>query len=133
MSSSNRKKERRDLRHNRNIMKEIKHKEEAWNNGKLIEENHNDGPYTEQYTFELCNRLIQRLRENRIKALESDNPGETFLISFRQYKMKIQDLILHWNDNVLKLGEYSYLKNLLETYWDDVIPFGNSNALLGVQ
>ena len=51
MSSSKRKKERRRMRYERNVRKEIEHKNQAWNDGKLIEENHNQGPYSQQYTI----------------------------------------------------------------------------------
>ena len=59
MSSSKRKKERRRMRYERNVRKEIEHKNQAWNDGKLIEENNNQGPYSEQYTIAVSERLFQ--------------------------------------------------------------------------
>ena len=44
MSSSKRKKERRRMRYERNVRKEIEQKNQAWNDGKIIEENNNQGP-----------------------------------------------------------------------------------------
>ena len=41
------------MRYERNVRKEIEHKNQAWAEGKLIEENHNQGPYSAQYTIAL--------------------------------------------------------------------------------
>src|SRR5574344_1407771 len=128
--SSNRKKERRLDRHNRNIINEANHKKEAWDNGKLIEENHNQGPYTSDYTRKLSSRLVQYINDEKNRAI---NSGSDFVMGFRKYKIKIQDLILHWNNEVPKTKDYEYLKRLLEVYWDEVILLGNDTALLGVQ
>ena len=116
-----RKKERRKARYEKNVKKELDHKREAWNNGKLIEENHNQGPYSELYTKDLCKRLIQYIDQEKQRALLSKDPPNNFLVGFRKYKIKIQDLILHWNNNVEKNYMYYYLKTLLETYWDWVL------------
>ena len=53
MSSSKRKKERRRMRYERNVRKEIEYKKQAWESGKLIEENHNGGSYSGPYSIEL--------------------------------------------------------------------------------
>ena len=115
MTSSKRKKERRLQRHLRNIQKEIDYKKQAWENGKLIEENHNQGPYSKNYTIELCDRLVKILR-NIV-----NEPGidlDLTIRKFRLYKNKIKDLILHWNPEAEKDKDYNYLKGSLETYWD---------------
>lgn len=123
------KKERRRLRHERNVEKERVHKKEAWEAGKLIEENHNQGPYSVDYTMKITSRLVQYMLEEKIKA--SGN-GAEFVNGFRKYRKKIIDCILHYNPAVPKGSDYHYLKNLLETYWDEVLVNGNINALLGV-
>lgn len=115
MSSSERKKERRKQRHLRNIQKEIDHKKDAWEKGKLIEENHNNSFYSEKYTYDLCCRLVKIL----IDISKNNNDPESVIIKFRLYKNKIRDLILHWNPNVNKGDEYNFLKESLEIYWDD--------------
>ena len=126
MSSSQRKKERRRMRYERNVRKEIEHKNQAWAEGKLIEENHNQGPYSAQYTIALSERLVQYVNQERDKALNME-PGsfidkrtqeplskdEVYVRGFRKYKMKIQDLILYWNPEVPRNRDYEYLKNLI--------------------
>jgi hypothetical protein len=124
-----RKKEKRKIRHINNIRKEETHKKEAWDNGKLIEENHNQGPYSPEYTKDLCKRLIDYLWQEKQRSLTLPNPANNFVVGFRKYKMKIQDLILHWNPEVEKNYMYKYLKRLLEIYWDQVL-FGNEKELI---
>lgn len=116
------KKERRKQRHERNIRKEQEYKKEAWDSGKLIEENHNQGPYSEQYTTDLSKRLLQYLGQH-------DKSDEEFIRGFRMYKGKIQDLILHWNPSVPKDHTYYTLKKLLEVYWDRVVTCERLSAL----
>lgn len=147
MSSSKRKKERRRIRYERNVRKEIEHKNQAWAEGKLIEENHNQGPYSEQYTVALCERLVQYVKQEYDRAYTPGGRSETYIVptnpitgqpltddeiyvrGFRKYKMKIQDLILHWNPSVAKDSGYEWLKKLLETYWDEVVANHQADAL----
>ena len=49
--------------HNRE--KDFTYKQEAWNSGKLIEENHNQGPYSPEYTRELTKRLVLLIAQDR--------------------------------------------------------------------
>lgn len=123
-------KERRKLRHQRNIEKDTSHKKEAWDSGKLIEENHNGGPYSSSYTSELADRLIDRLVTGRTYILgctDNDpvllkNGGvreQAFIGYYRRYKNKIKTLILHWSPDVKKDNRYNFLKWTLETYWDN--------------
>lgn len=116
MSSSKRKKERRHQRYLRNVQKEIDYKREAWANGKLIEENHNNGPYSANYTKELAKRLRVILYNI---ANEEGNDDERILYRFRQYKMKLRDLILHWSPEAERDYTYQFLKHSLEVYWDE--------------
>lgn len=129
MSSGERKKERRLKRHLRNKYKDEAHKEEAWKNGKLIEENHNGGYYSPEYSLELCDRLYQRLYnaqqlartmpENSQYLVKSGGSRNgVFIYYFRRYRMKVRDLILHWPPTTEKTEGYNWLKGLIETYWD---------------
>lgn len=124
------KKERRLKRHLRNIKKEQEHKKEAWERGAYIEENHNGGPYTEDYTKELSWRMFSRLVDAKELAMncEDSNPylinaggdrNRMYVMFFWKYKKIVQDLILHWSPDAPKGIEYRWLKRLLETYWDD--------------
>lgn len=129
-SSSIKKRERRRARYNRNVQKEFDHKVSAWNNGKLIEENHNQNSYSPEYTIAISRRLVDLLVVERNRALKSEQPGEYFINGFRKYKQKIQDTILLWNRSVQINSDYIYLKQLLETYWDQVLGDSNPGALL---
>lgn len=124
MTNSKKKKERRKLRYLRNIRKEVEYKKDAWEKGKLIEENHNNGPYSPEYSIELGNRLyniMQSFKEqafNSKELLNSVQKNEFLIIKFRMYRIKIRDFILHYNPIIPKSKEYNYLKLLIETYWD---------------
>ena len=124
MSSSKRKKERRRLRYLRNVRKEVEYKKEAWDNGKLIEENHNNGPYSPEYSIELGNRLYNIIQSYKNQVINdpslSDNSqkNDSMLKKFRMYRIKIRDFILHYNPNIPKTEAYEYLKFSIEVYWD---------------
>ena len=120
MSSSKRKKERRRMRYERNVRKEQEYKKMMWETGqKLIEENHNGGPYSGPYSIELGERLYNIIQKYRAQCLEQDGGGnEKFVMRFRLYRMKIRDFILHYNPDVPKTPAYQYLKSAIETYWD---------------
>lgn len=132
MSSSKKKKERQRLRYEKNVQKETEHKKYAWDNGKLIEENHNQGPYSENYTIALSQRLVQYISQERERSLQTETPAQEYVRGFRKYKIKIQDLILHWNPLIPRGIEYNFLKTLLEVYWDEVLANQNDAALLSV-
>ena len=131
MTSSKRKKERRRMRYLRNVRKEVEYKKEAWENGKLIEENHNQGPYSAGYSIELGNRLMDIIQNYKKQCLESTEPfldpktgvqlskEEVMVRKFRLYRMKIRDFILHYNPDIPKTEAYEYLKQGIETYWDN--------------
>lgn len=119
MSSSKRKKERRRMRYERNVRKEIEYKKQAWESGKLIEENHNNGPYSAAYSIELGDRLFNIIQRYRSECLAPDGGGnEKFVYRFRLYRMKIRDFILHYSPDIPKTPAYNYLKAAIETYWD---------------
>ena len=118
MSNKERKRERRKQRHERNIRREVEHKREAWENGKLIEENHNNGPYSEGYAKELGKRLCDILDNNKLMCLE-DGGEELFVIKYRLLRIKIRDYILHYPPGLSKDCYYTRLKRSIETYWDE--------------
>lgn len=120
MSSSKRKKERRRMRYERNVRKEQEYKKKAWEEGKkLIEENHNGGPYSGPYSIELGERLYNIMQNYRNQCLEPEGGGnDRYVLRFRLYRQKIRDFILHWNPETPKTPAYEYLKAAIETYWD---------------
>lgn len=139
MSSSQRKKERRQQRYERNVRKEKEYKEQAWENGKLIEPNHNNGPYPADYCVELGKRLFDRITTNRdliyqnpsahlaeglvweklSPDLQKAHVNSQLVFKFRLYRIKIRDFILHYNPGIPKTPEYKYLKRAIEEYWDN--------------
>ena len=135
MSSSKRKKERRRMRYERNVRKEQEYKKAAWESGKLIEENHNGGPYSPGYSIELGDRLfniIQRYKEQCLENNEVGSKNDYFVTKFRLYRMKIRDFILHWNPDTPKTPSYLFLKGAIETYWDcpeNLLSYAVSNTL----
>lgn len=131
MSSSAKKKERRRLRYERNVKKELDHKKEAWESGKLIEENHNGKCYSDEYTINLSKRLMQYLLQEYDKSLTNIAPDIEFIRQFRKYRMKIRDLIILWSPNIPEtIPEYEFLKGLIETYWDEVLEKNDLGSLL---
>jgi hypothetical protein len=118
MSNKENKKRRRLERHIRNKNKEKAYKEEAWENGKLIEENHNNGPYSPGYTLELGQRLFQIMKDVKEKMAEQEDKETYAIFRFRSYRKKIQDYILHYSPDAPKTEAYESLKRLIETYWD---------------
>ena len=74
MSNRENKKKRRLARHLRNKAKDETHKKEAWEQGKLIEPNHNNKGYPVEYSIELGKRLLEK--------------------PFMYYRQKIRDYLL---------------------------------------
>lgn len=111
-----RKQERRKARHERNVLKDQTHKREAWEAGKLIKPNHNNKAYPWEYSLELGQRLLERLRN--YKTIVTSN--EEFVSKFRLYKKKCIEYILHYDHSRGLTDDYQKIKLLLETYWDDI-------------
>lgn len=113
--------ERRKLRHEKNVLKDITTKQEAWDSGKIIEPNHNHKAYSPEYSEKLGKRLLGKLKKEKSKAIDNGN----FLTEFRKIKKYYVAYILHY-DHTRELSEdYHKIKNLLETYWDDPDNFIN--------
>ena len=111
MTSSKRKKARRAERHRKNVQAENDYKREAWESGKLIEENHNRLGYSKEYTENLATRLFDIVR--------SLKGAKKVVSKYQMYKEKIIALILYWSPDVKKDDRYYYLKESLEVYWDN--------------
>ena len=80
----------------KNREKDKNNKKSAWEKGKLIEENHNNQPYSSEYTLELGTRLYNILTDIKSKSESYDNPetkNDYVLLRFRMYRKKIQDYI----------------------------------------
>ena len=107
MSNKENKKRRRLERHIRNKTKEIEYKAEAWEKGKLIEENHNNKYYSPEFSLIMANRIAES-----IKPYTEDKN------SFFFYKKKAIKLILLYNPDIEKNKNYYYIKKILEDYWD---------------
>ena len=115
---------RKNQRHLKNKKQDADYKKEMWIGGKkLIEENHNNKPYSAEYSIELGSRLLSILKDIYLKSLEYEDQklkSDYTLIRFRAYRKKIQDFILHYNPGISKTEDYEILKYLLEVYWDNV-------------
>lgn len=122
MSSSVKKKERKKERYLRNVKKELDYKEEAWNSGKLIEENHNGKFYSLEYAISLGSRLFS-IVEGFITGSSVTNTS--FLRDYVKYKGRIRDYIILCPKEA-RDNNYEFLKESLELYWD----FGNNERLL---
>lgn len=106
----------------KNRVKDKEYKNEAWRKGKLIEENHNNKPYSSPYTLELGTRLYNILEDIKRKSEGYEDPeikNDYVLLRFRMYRKKIQDYILHYNPGEKKTEIYEVLKYFLEVYWDN--------------
>ena len=112
----NKKQIRRKERHIRNVNKDIQHKKEAWESGKLIKPNHNNKSYSPEYSTELGKRLIERLQDSKRNSMSN----EEFVNKFRLYKKKCIEYILHYDHSQGLSDDYNKIKLLLETYWDDI-------------
>ena len=124
--SSDKKKERRKQRHDKHVKEELTYKQEAWEAGKLIMENHNQNQFSPTFTSKLTDRLYSYILGER----NSCKSAEDFVVGFRKYKAAIQELLIYWNPTCNKGSEYNYLKRLLEVYWDEVRDKQNPMALL---
>lgn len=122
-NKSKNKKERRYQRYLRNKKKDEDHKKEAWEQGKLIEPNHNNGPYPVDYSIELGSRLRSIMTGKKEYILLTDDDknltkNDRFIEEFRKYRLKIRDYLIHYNPEAPKNEDYMYLIELYETYQD---------------
>lgn len=106
-------KEKRRLRHERNVQKDKLHKEEAWEQGKIIYENHNNTFFSSEFSIELINRLVEKIKNYLIED------EDKFLINYQKIKSKLIDSVLMYSPDIPKTPEYEFIKYSLELYWDN--------------
>ena len=83
--------------------------------GKLIEENHNGGEYSPEFTEKAASWHIHELSE-RLSSLEDP---ERFLLYFRSRRPKYQTLLLKWSEQLPRDSRFYFLKGLLDLYWQN--------------
>lgn len=123
--SSARRKERRKQRYERNVAKEKAHKEEAWEQGKLILENHNRQEFSIEFSQALVNRLYEYLNQEFTNSLDQVD----FVRRFRKYKDKIVEAMMLYNPTAPRDKEYYFLRDIMSCYWDEVLGKENLEAL----
>ena len=96
----------------KNLRKE-KQKREQEASGKLIEENHNGGLYSPEFTRKAVVWYVKELVNLCINS--QGDPGR-FLIGFRGLRPKLQTTLLKWSDDVERTGEFWFFKELLDKY-----------------
>lgn len=83
--------------------------------GKLIEENHNGGEYSSEFTEKAASWHIRELSERLPGLIESDR----FLLYFRSRRLKYQTLLLKWSSQLPRDTRFYFLKGLLDLYWQN--------------
>lgn len=83
--------------------------------GKLIEENHNGGEYSPEFTEKAASWHIRELTD-RLPNLEDP---EKFLLYFRSRRPKYQTLLLKWSGQLPRDSRFYFLKGLLDLYWQN--------------
>ena len=106
MSSSKSKKERRKKRHLDNQMKDFIHKQEAWDSGRIILEDHHGKDFTEEFAKDLLDRLLDHIGEF---------PTREKIMSYRENMILG---ILKFPDTQEYPDSYYIIKKYLEDYWD---------------
>lgn len=81
--------------------------------GKLIEENHNGGLYSAEFTRKAVTWYIKELVS--LCKNVSQEP-EKFLIGFRGLRPKLQTVLLKWSDDQERTGEFWFFMELLDRY-----------------
>lgn len=103
---------RRRERKIRNREKDRSYKELAWDEGKLISENHNNKTYSPRYSIDLGERLWD--------LFKGDWESQDDLVwTLRKYKEKIQSWLILYSPDIEKGDIWEYFKNLLDCYWDE--------------
>lgn len=82
-------------------------------NGRLIEENHNGGPYSPEFTKKAEKYYIEKLL-NSFK----ESPDQ-FLKLFRAERLNLQKLVLKWSDQEKRTSSFFFLVDLLDSYQED--------------
>ena len=83
--------------------------------GKLIEENHNGGEYSPEFTEKAASWHIRELTERLPILTDPDR----FLLYFRSRRPKYQTLLLKWSGQLPRDSRFYFLKGLLDLYWQN--------------
>ena len=103
------------------------------NSGKLIEENHNGGLYSPEFTAKAA---LWYIRELSKLCVESRPDPDKFIIGFRGLRPKLQTLLLKWSDDLERTSEFWFIMELLDRYRADkndsrgLFEFCNSSYLI---
>lgn len=100
---------RRKLRKEKNIRKLEQDKIRAKEAGRIIEENHNGGPYSINFCNELSDILCKKMEITRN------------IRDFQCIKDHMRNLVVKWNPDLPYSSQYFMFKELLEIYWDSEI------------
>lgn len=124
--SSTESKSRKHERTERNKALEKSHKEEAWNRGKFIKENHNGGPYSEKYTIELGKRLAQKFKSLKTPGISENKLNNSAIDLMRKYRVIVRDYLLHHSTSLVRESDedFLYLVKLYEEYQDNPLELG---------
>ena len=90
--------------------KQLKEQQES---GKLIEENHNGGLYSRDFTRKAVVWYIGEIIKLSRDSLVDPN---RFIIGFRGLRPKLQTLLLKWSDDLERTGEFWFFMELLDRY-----------------
>ena len=96
--------EKRKAKKEQRKIKQLREQEES---GKLIEENHNGGYYSTEFTIKAINRYLKDLYEWS---------GINFLRYFQGMRLKYQTLLLKWSPEFPRNMEFYFFKDLLDYY-----------------
>jgi len=98
-------KTKRRLKHLENKRKDELTKQEAWDSGKLIYENHNNEYFSPEFSLKFVQRVADKVREGRTEFYKLKDHAINAVLLFNP--------VLERNDN------WYFLKCKLEEYWDD--------------
>lgn len=90
--------------------KQLREQEQS---GKLIEENHNGGLYTPEFTKKAVLWYVDELVK---LCVNSEGDPDRFLVGFRGLRPKLQTTLLKWSDDLDRSGEFWFFKELLDIY-----------------
>lgn len=120
--SQKRKQKKRNKRHQKTELRKSLQAEEqrkAIEAGRLIEENHNGGPYSPEFTREAEKYYITSLVHQYCEAIKLDKAGEYFLKFFREIRVHLQTLALKWSDGYERTESFFFIVGLLDVYRDN--------------
>lgn len=114
--SQKRKQKKVEKRRNRKEKRKAKQLLEQQQSGKLIEENHNGGLYSSEFTEKASIWYMNMILEKFLEM--NDNPSR-FLLFFRTIRSKIQTLVLKWSNEYPRDFAFYYLVEMQDIYRDN--------------